>query len=419
MDFESYGKVALMIPAAFQWPFLALACIIAVIVISVFVFTHDIRQTRKNRSIADFFAEVKSALKSALKSKKNSKAGDNSYNQNSSADDSSQNANPGSNSEEITVWNIENDLETENASAQLQIWHKFSNFGTVLLLLCAVLTAVVTGRPSSVNDSTMQTNTRDIVLCLDVSGSALPYDHEIIKTYRQLVSEFNGERIAMSIFNSTSRTIFPLTDDYDVIKSQLEYAESLLEPVQTQDDINAMSDESFAQLSDWLSGTQNITDSTSLIGDGLVSCAVLLPQFSANFDKRSSAANEIDSKRDASIVFSSDNVVSGKPAYTLEQALSTVTASGISVDALYIGAPSTSNSSTAYDLKEKVTAYGGICSDLNQNRSINEMVREINKRRAGSDEFTRGDLTDAPALFLLAVSAAFLFFLNIARKLQR
>lgn len=135
-----------MIPAAFQWPFLALACIIAVIVISVFVFTHDIRQTRKNRSIADFFAEVKSALKSALKSKKNSKAGDNSYNQNSSADDSSQNANPGSNSEEITVWNIENDLETENASAQLQIWHKFSNFGTVLLLLCAVLTAVVTGR---------------------------------------------------------------------------------------------------------------------------------------------------------------------------------------------------------------------------------------------------------------------------------
>ena len=377
MDFESYGKVALMIPAAFQWPFLALACIIAVIVISVFVFTHDIRQTRKNRSIADFFAEVKSALKSALKSKKNSKAGDNSYNQNSSADDS-HGSNSGSNSEEITVWNIENDLETENASAQLQIWHKFSNFGTVLLLLCAVLTAVVTGRPSSVNDSTMQTNTRDIVLCLDVSGSALPYDHEIIKTYRQLVSEFNGERIAMSIFNSTSRTIFPLTDDYDVIKSQLEYAESLLEPVQTQDDINAMSDESFARLSDWLSGTQNITDSTSLIGDGLVSCAVLLPQFSANFDKRSSAANEIDSKRDASIVFSSDNVVSGKPAYTLEQALSTVTASGISVDALYIGAPSTSNSSTAYDLKEKVTAYGGICTDLNQNRSINEMVREIN-----------------------------------------
>ena len=55
------------------------------------------------------------------------------------------------------------------------------------------------------------------MLCLDVSGSALPYDRQVIGTYRDLVRSFEGERIGLSIFNSTSRTVFPLTDDYELV----------------------------------------------------------------------------------------------------------------------------------------------------------------------------------------------------------
>lgn len=83
----------------------------------------------------------------------------------------------------------------------------------------------------------------------------------------------------MSIFNSTSRTVFPLTDDYALVTSQLKSAASILKGVQTQDDIDKMSDEDYQKVSDWLDGTQNKTNATSLIGDGLVSCAAMLPGF--------------------------------------------------------------------------------------------------------------------------------------------
>ena len=49
---------------------------------------------------------------------------------------------------------------------------------------------------------------RDIVLCLDVSGSALSYDRQIIAAYSQIARNLNGERIGLSTFNSTSKTVF-------------------------------------------------------------------------------------------------------------------------------------------------------------------------------------------------------------------
>ena len=74
--------------------------------------------------------------------------------------------------------------------------------------------AALVGRPARVAAEDEHSANRDIVLCLDVSGSTLPYDQQVIATYRTLISHFKGERIGLSIFNSTSRTVFPLTDDY-------------------------------------------------------------------------------------------------------------------------------------------------------------------------------------------------------------
>ncbi len=120
-------------------------------------------------------------------------------------------------------------------------------------------------------------SSRDIVLCLDVSGSTLPYDREVIDTYLELVKHFEGERIGLSIFNSTSRTVFPLTDDYELVTKQLTSASKALKGVESQDDIDKMSDAEYQDIANWLEGTQNRKDATSLIGDGVVSCAAMLP----------------------------------------------------------------------------------------------------------------------------------------------
>lgn len=92
----------------------------------------------------------------------------------------------------------------------------------ILLVVALALATALVARPSTVDEGEEKASSRDIVLCLDVSGSALPYDREVIDTYRQLVDSFKGERIGLSIFNSTSRTVFPLTDDYELVSKQLD-----------------------------------------------------------------------------------------------------------------------------------------------------------------------------------------------------
>ena len=133
--------------------------------------------------------------------------------------------------EGLRVFSLDDDLETEHASKLFHQW-RLLNRGAVALLTVALLLAVVlSARPAQVDADSERASSRDIVLCLDVSGSALPYDRQVIGTYRDLVRSFEGERIGLSIFNSTSRTVFPLTDDYELVTAQLDEAERLLRGV--------------------------------------------------------------------------------------------------------------------------------------------------------------------------------------------
>ena len=229
------------------------------------------------------------------------------------------------------TFSLDDDLNTETASKLFRQWRTLSRMAAVLLVAALVLTIALMARPSTVDEGEERASSRDIVLCLDVSGSTLPYDREVIDTYRRLVDSFKGERIGLSIFNSTSRTVFPLTDDYELVSEQLDKASTILKGVESQDDIDKMKDSDYQAISDWLEGTQNRKDATSLIGDGVVSCAAMLPGFaygSANADNSSR-------QRAASIVLATDNVVSGDPTYTLQEALDLTKQAKITVDGLF------------------------------------------------------------------------------------
>lgn len=140
------------------------------------------------------------------------------------------------------VFSLDDDLNTEHASRLFRQWRALGRLAVALLVIALVLAIALVARPSQVDSSDERASSRDIVLCLDVSGSTLPYDREVIDTYLELVKHFEGERIGMSIFNSTSRTVFPLTDDYELVTEQLTAASKALKGVQTQDDIDKMSD---------------------------------------------------------------------------------------------------------------------------------------------------------------------------------
>lgn len=317
---------------------------------------------------------------------------------------------------DATVFSLDDDLATEHASAMLRRWRALSRFGTVLLAAALALALVLVARPSLVDQGEERSSNRDIVLCLDVSGSALPYDREVLDTYLSLVSNFQGERIGLSIFNSTSRTVFPLTDDYALVTDQLTAAAKTLKGVETQDDIDKMSDAQYQRISTWLEGTQNRTNATSLIGDGVVSCAAMLPGFAYGSANQENATRQ----RAASIVLATDNVVSGDPTYTLSEALSLTEQAGITVDGLFSGPKSSEGEATTTDMKDQIESHGGVFLTQSNGSSVNELVREINTRRnAASQQDSHAAVIDAPGWWALALALIVAAWLIGAWRLRR
>ncbi len=314
------------------------------------------------------------------------------------------------------VFSLDDDLSTEHTSRMFRLWRLLNRVAVGLLAVALALSIVLVARPSQVDSSQESSSTRDIVLCLDVSGSALPYDRQIIDTYLELVDSFAGERIGLSIFNSTSRTIFPLTDDYDLVTEQLQSASDILGGVESQDDIDAMSDEDYQNLADWLEGTQNKSNATSLIGDGLVSCASMLPGFVYG-------SSSEDSGRSASIVLATDNVVSGDATYSLEEALELTDTAGISVDAIYSGPSESESNDEALEMQTLIEDRDGIFLTQSNDATVDDLVRQINQRQSQSGDDDEGTvqaaLTDAPGWWTLALAAVTVVWLVVVWRLRR
>lgn len=168
--------------------------------------------------------------------------------------------------------------------------------GALAVALAGLAVAgTVASRPSGVHASQEEDFKRDIVLCLDVSGSMVDVDAEILGVYQQIASELDGERIGMRIFDASSVMAFPLTSDYDYIQEQLgRYVRAL--------DGTLGPDEQFNYLAGTASGL-----GASLVGDGLASCVLDFADLEA-------------SERPRSIILATDNVVNGQQIYSLPQA---------------------------------------------------------------------------------------------------
>ena len=318
--------------------------------------------------------------------------------------------------DDTPVFSMDDDLNTEHASRLFRQWRALGRLAISVLVLALALAIVLVARPSQVDAGDERASSRDIVLCLDVSGSTLPYDREVIDTYLELVKHFKGERIGLSIFNSTSRTVFPLTDDYELVTKQLTSASKALKGVESQDDIDKMSDAEYQDIANWLEGTQNRKDATSLIGDGVVSCAAMLPGFAYGEANHANA----DRQRAASIVLATDNVVSGKPTYSLTEALDLTQQTKITVDGLYSGPKASESDQTTTDMKSAIESHGGIFLTQSNGTSIDELVRDIQSRRdTDVENKAKSSMVDAPGLWTLALAVILIIWIVCAWRLRR
>jgi Ca-activated chloride channel homolog len=165
----------------------------------------------------------------------------------------------------------------------------------LVIALSATASGLLASRPVSSEVTQPQNYSRDIVLCLDVSGSMVEYDAEVIRQFEALAKEFAGERIALVLWSSSAVQTFPLTDDYDYLVAQLALVREGME-LSVQDDYSGYP---------YWNGTL-VAEGASLIGDGVASCVM-------SFDR-------LDTRRSRTIILATDNVINGEPLVTLEEA---------------------------------------------------------------------------------------------------
>nr|WP_246256081.1 VWA domain-containing protein [Isoptericola halotolerans] len=258
----------------------------------------------------------------------------------------------------------------------------------LVLGLCVVATAALAARPVEREVTSERLATRDIVLCLDVSGSMLPYDAAVLSLYADLTEHFAGERIALVVFDSTARTVFPLTDDYTLVGEQLAAGAEAV-GLDTErlgsKTLEEMSDRELAQVQDLLTftaGTTSLEDS-SLIGDGLATCAL-------QFD-------EHGTERSRSILLATDNFVGEDPVYSLGEAAELVASRDITLYGLYGGPADRVGGAEESDYRAVVGAHDGLYFTLDDPGAVEALVADVQAQQAVAlDADAESVLTDVP-----------------------
>lgn len=257
-------------------------------------------------------------------------------------------------------------------------------------LVASLGTAILLARPAERDVRAEVLATRDIVLCLDVSGSMIEFDTEIVQTFSEMVESFDGERIALSVWNSTSRTVFPLTDDYALVTEELDAAAQALDF-----DLDALfhSPEALDRLEEFVAGTMSLDpDSSSLVGDGLATCAY--------------AFDETETERSRSIIIATDNQVLGNPIYSLQEAADLAAERDIRLYGLFAASEEAYSPENEEAFRQAVEGHGGLVYNADDPEAVDAIIADIASQQAVElDANPEVVITDRPETVLwLAVA---------------
>ncbi len=259
----------------------------------------------------------------------------------------------------------------------------------LLIGVVATLSAgVVAARPMSSQTIQPVNTSRDIMLCLDVSGSMSEVDVEVLTVFEELLEDFEGERIGLTIFNSSPVQIFPLTDDYDFIRGHLQsIRESFLfeEPVPEH----------------WV-GTLN-GNGASLIGDGLAACAM--------------AFDHPDDERSRSIIFATDNEINGASIVALPEAAAYAKSIGVRVFAL--NPVQGKDADVSAELSDAAETTGGAAYGLRDTTTVADIVAQVQEQEATE---LKGQAqvvwTDDPNLWIVVLLVSMLSFIVVLWRVR-
>ncbi len=243
---------------------------------------------------------------------------------------------------------VANTKKIRNTPIYKRITLRYNIIINIIRVVCVasiVLSLVLLSRPFSVIQEEQNEYNRDIFLCMDMSASVWELNSEVVDNLKATVNSLKGDRFGISIFNTTSVILVPLTDDYHAVLEELDRLKEALnvgsdyfraeqrgefstyyyshyyewDDIQSKVDYLLDGTLIFYEKRDPVTGkkVQDTTRGSSLIGDGLASCVF---SFSG-----------IDSEEERSrvIIFTTDNDLAGEPYITLDDAAALSNRKGI------------------------------------------------------------------------------------------
>lgn len=267
----------------------------------------------------------------------------------------------------------------------------------VALIFSIASITITASRPISVDVIEPDYETRDIMLCVDVSGSQLTEVANVVLYFSNVVSRLKGQRIGVGVFAEKATILSPLTNDYAMVENLLK---ELVNLYRKQRGISDKSTQNKFSLSDSL-GTK------SAIGPGIINCA-------SGFDKLT------EDGRAQSMIVATDNLQNTGDV-TVEQAgnylarygvtlyaIDTIDEDEIAVSGVYDPA------NRAASLRRAAGATGGLYYNLpTQGINGEQAAESIMKQEAAKHEnvaqFVQTDSPKISTVFALASVIVMLF----------
>lgn len=266
----------------------------------------------------------------------------------------------------------------------------YSLFG--LLFLCVLGSGLLTSRFVTTSTHTNEEYDRDIILCLDVSGSMANLDEEIVKSYGDIIKNMKGERFGIVIFNNSSFTLLPLTNDYDYIKDVVD---------KTAKAFKGYKDFDFNSLKYIYEGTTE-GEGASIIGDGLATCVLGFPK--------------LDEKRSRVIILGTDNQVGGAQVITVPEAGELAKKYKISIYPL----DPYGHGKESEELKSIANKTGGKYYVINDTNKTNSIVKEIeSKEKTVRKTNSVTSVVDHPEIPIIIIVVSLLGILIMEKVIRR
>lgn len=247
----------------------------------------------------------------------------------------------------LAVANTDNVRRTPHFTALAKNLVRWSTVQVVALLLMVGGCWLLASRFGLADEQSAEQRNRDIMLCLDVSGSMKAIDADMMKAFAEITGQLKGERIGLTIWDSSAVMKFPLTNDYDYIAEQLKDGAEMI----TGRDAYR-----------WMQGTY-AGKGSSIVGDGIMSCL-------DRFDKR-------DTDRARTMILATDNHLSGEPLYTMAEAIDEAKAAKVVVFAI-----GPTDDKDFRELRLKAEDTGGAGFLLKSVGSGPEIVRSVQAQEA-------------------------------------